>query len=449
MTENADSGLPVGEGPPPDIVDESEALDSDADDESEDPKWDPIDESELDDDDFGSEFDIDGIEGDQFGGDEPQLGVDPPRVAEVQPKVPEFQMGAALDSDKDAMAVAARTSLDMEGFETGAGFDLGDEPDQTTDGVEVEAMEVRSTAFEEVDHNEPEWSSSSESGGDDSSPTESGSAIDVAGDGPDSPVDRVERPPEPGTMSPARTVAKTGQLSATELERLRRRKDMSRRLRTAFVGVVLIGAAGFSMAYLGVVNISGVTPPNRVRLTVPAPIVLPGPLPESSVMSHVLYIDSWREAETPQAWASAIQERMPELLGFVTPLLIEGDQRYALLVGPAYSVAEATGLRDPLGKALELLNPDPEGWAVQESPYSFYFGEYETLQEADERVQELAGFAIPAFVLQVTYPAGTGALRVYGGAFSDEGQAGGMGRLLNQQGLSDIPLTERRGRLPA
>jgi hypothetical protein len=41
-----------------------------------------------------------------------------------------------------------------------------------------------------------------------------------------------------------------------------------------------------------------------------------------------------------------------------------------------------------------------------------------------------------------------GATRVYGGAYSDEDQARGMGRLLDGNNLGDVPFTERRGRLP-
>ena len=63
-------------------------------------------------------------------------------------------------------------------------------------------------------------------------------------------------------------------------------------------------------------------------------------------------------------------------------------------------------------------------------------------------MEELAGLSIPAYVLQVTYPDGTGAVRVYGSAFSDESQAGAMGRLLRQNDLTDVPLPERRGQLP-
>jgi hypothetical protein len=50
-------------------------------------------------------------------------------------------------------------------------------------------------------------------------------------------------------------------------------------------------------------------------------------------MSHVLFVDSWRDALTPQAWAAALRRRMPDLLPFVTVLTIDGGPRYALMVG--------------------------------------------------------------------------------------------------------------------
>jgi len=206
---------------------------------------------------------------------------------------------------------------------------------------------------------------------------------------------------------------------------------------------------GFAAAYLGFLEIPGVTPPEWSRFAVDAPAALPGLQPKTPVMSHVIFIDTWREAATPRAWADALRERMPELFGLVTPVTIDGDQQFALLVGSAYGAAEADALKaPPLAVAFELLNPDPRSWAVQEAPYSFFFGEHETLEEADGRVQALADLSIPAFALRVTYPGEAGALRVYGGAYSDEDQARSMGRLLNASNLGDAPFTELRGRLP-
>ena len=212
--------------------------------------------------------------------------------------------------------------------------------------------------------------------------------------------------------------------------------------------VLLLVGGGLALGYFGIVQIPGITPPERSRFEVAAPVALPGPQPETPVMSHVVFVDAWREAETPLAWAAALGERMPDLLGFVTALSIDGDRRYALVVGPAYSEVEANNLKGPLETALVLIVTDPESWTVQEAPYSFFLGEYEGLGPANVHVQELADLAVPAFVLQVTYSAGATAFRVYGGAFSDEFEAAEMGQLLTEHGLDDVPLTERRGRLP-
>ncbi len=218
-------------------------------------------------------------------------------------------------------------------------------------------------------------------------------------------------------------------------------------MRVASAVLLLVGV-GLAMGYLGLVQIPGITPPDRSRFEVAAPVVLPGPQPETPVMSHVVLVDSWREAGTPLAWASALRERMPDLLGFVTPLSIDGERRYALVVGPAYSEVEANDLKGPLETALALIVTDPESWTVQAAPYSFFLGEYEGLGPANVHVQELADLSVPAFVLQVSYSTAATAFRVYGGAFSDEFEAAEMGQLLTEHGLDDVPLTERRGRLP-
>ena len=165
-------------------------------------------------------------------------------------------------------------------------------------------------------------------------------------------------------------------------------------------------------------------------------------------MSHVVVVDMWREAETPLAWADALREGAPDLLGFVTALSVDGERQYALMVGPAYSAEEANDLKGPLEEAFALLNPDPASWTVTEAPYSFFFGEYEESGVADARVGQLADGSVPAFALQVDYPDGARAFRVYGGAFSDELEAGGMGQLLSEQELGGTLLTERRGLLP-
>ena len=79
--------------------------------------------------------------------------------------IPHIEKGATLGGDDDAIAEAAKTSLDMEGFETGAGFDLEDSPDEGDRDLEIEMMEVRSSAFDEVDFLQADTPDSAEPGG--------------------------------------------------------------------------------------------------------------------------------------------------------------------------------------------------------------------------------------------------------------------------------------------
>jgi hypothetical protein len=60
--------------------------------------------------------------------------------------------------------------------------------------------------------------------------------------------------------------------------------------------------------------------------------------------------------------------------GTGSPLSIDGDSSTYLLVGPAYEAVEADELRAPLAVPFDLLNLDPRSWAVQEAPYSLFFG---------------------------------------------------------------------------
>ena len=367
--------------------------------------------------------------------------------------------GAAIDGDADALAAAADTSIDMDGFETGAGFDLDDLPDEPSVDLGVQALEVRSSTFDEVDLAEAETASSAEVVG--ANPVvdevpDRAIVVDWAVDPPpitgqadvQAPETAHAGPPEVPTDTSGDPVPETRLLGLEELNRRRKRRARARHLLAAASTVLILGGGGFAMVYLGVVEVRGITRLDRSGFPVRPPIALPGPQPTTPVMSHVLFVDAWREAEMPLAWAAALRERMPDLLGFVTPLSIDRERQYGLVVGPAYSEVEANDLKGPLETALVLLNPDPQSWTVRWAPYSFFFGEYDGSGPANARVQELADLSIPVFVLQVTYSAGATRLRVYGGAFSDEFQAGEMGGLLSEHNLEDIPLTERRGRLP-
>ena len=372
---------------------------------------------------------------------------DPPGGESIRPKSDESE---EADGPMDAVA---DTSPPMEGFQTGASLDLEgspseESPDSDPD-LELGVLVTRPNTFEELDL----ASDSSESVEDvDARGWDAGAQAGDAQDGAPDPTflggeARSEPALEPRSTieEPVRTAQRSG---LQELRRRKNRRLVGRLLMTAAATVLIVGTVGLVAAYFGVVDVDGITRLDRSRFVVAPPVALPGPQPETPVMSYALLVDTWRGAETPLAWAAALRERMPDLLPFVTALSIDGELQYALMVGPAYGAREANALKVPLVTAFARLNPDPASWIVAEAPYAFFFGEYGTLAEANGRVRDLVGRAVPAYVLQVRYPNGASALRVYGGAFTDGGQASAMGRLLIENGLTEIPLTERRGRLP-
>jgi hypothetical protein len=163
-------------------------------------------------------------------------------------------------------------------------------------------------------------------------------------------------------------------------------------------------------------------------------------------MSHALLLDLSFDIESPLSTANALRGRLPNLLFFVTPLDVNGRLQFALHAGPAYSVAEATALKDPIAVSMDRENPDD--WLVRDAPYAFYFGEYASAVNAQGRIQALARASIPAYSLQVVLADGTTRERVYGGAFRDELEAEEMGRMINDADIGELVLTSRRGIVP-
>ena len=369
----------------------------------------------------------------------------------------DVHIGAGIDEDKEEIATAAATADRVDGFETGAGFEPQDVPGEDGESRPDEALAIESTAIEEGD-----------------TPTAEASAADVTGvAAPEYPSDLEldtsamdSASGDPGSDTVTATLDESGTPALEvapeevavepdaprrfsgleELQRRRSRKATLRHIMIALVTIMVVGGGGYAVAYNGIVNIPGITPPERVRSLVPPPVELPGPVPETPVMSHVLFVDSWRDRATPITTAEALRGRLPQLLFFVTPIVSGGSRQYALFVGPAYGPVEANALKAPLAEVLDRL--DPNDWLVQSTLYSFFFGEYGTVDEANARVEELAVSSVPTYVLEVSYAAAPIAFRVYGGAFSDEFQAAEMGRVMEENDVPAFPLTERRGRLP-
>ncbi len=398
-----------------------------------------------------------------------------------------------VEMDEEAVAAAAEAArLDMAGFETGSGFDLEDAPDDqgmdlAADAVALggeseeemegaddfgfgdEGLEVEASAVAEEEEQAAEEDLAGAAGdvplgGDDAADLEAGPpelsddvpivdaadgsiAVDAAAEVMEVAADT---PPAEDTVPDIEVVADEGpparMSGLEELERRRKRGARLRQLMVAGTTALIVGGGGLGVAYFGLVNIPGITPPDRVRSAVPAPVELPGPTPVTPVITHVLAVEAWRNMETALSTVEALRARLPEFLFFVTVTEVDGGVQYALLAGPAFSAVEADDLKEPLAEVLDRL--DPTTWTVQEARYSFFFGEYAEDADAAGRVESLAALSIPTHILEVSYPDETTAMRVYGGAFVDEFQAAAMGRLLRSNDLGGVRLTERRGRLP-
>jgi hypothetical protein len=357
---------------------------------------------------------------------EPEPELEPEATAEAhEPEeagIPRFEVEDSMLVDEGDMDAVADSSTMMEGIETGAGFGMGGPPG-----------EAPAPAVEEV---------TAES----DAPIE---AKDLA-----APAEEVEAPVREAAAAAVPADTASGELRVHEaprlsglekLERQQKRRDRTRKVALAIVTFVVLGGGGYGLAYSGLVQVPGITPPERLGSGVLPPVELPGPQPTTPELSHSLLMDTYRELETPVAVIDALSERLPDVVFFISPVM-EGERQLFALYAAAFSAPEADALRDPISEVRDRL--DPSGWRVVPTPYAFFLGEFGTVDEADGRVASLMDQGIPTYVLQVDYSDDSVGYRVYAGAHVDELQAGPMGLMLRSGGITDAPLTSRRGKLP-
>ena len=212
-----------------------------------------------------------------------------------------------------------------------------------------------------------------------------------------------------------------------------------------FLGVV--GAvAGTAFGYL---NVPGLTFLQDSFGEVPEPpLVLAGPQPNEEVLRFSLVIFTYDRGEVDDAtdMMDALQSRLPGLLFALVLGEDEGEPIYTLLVGPALDRIEAEDLRGPLAEV--LTREDPSSWSVRETPRAFYLGERETLAEAQDYMAALTIEGIHSYILHVTYPDGSEGYEILSGAFEGVEDARPLQLSLRGGGFRDVPLIERRGRLP-
>jgi hypothetical protein len=207
------------------------------------------------------------------------------------------------------------------------------------------------------------------------------------------------------------------------------------------VAVVGVGGAGF----FGMVSIPGIPTLEGLRGGTGQPVTI-GPQPTEEVLGYSLMMDRYYIMTGASEFVNALGERLPELLFIIVPMEDEGSPYFLLMAGPATTIAAANALKGPIGDVLTRENPAT--WLVQETPLAYHVGETQTLEAAESRVTSLIGRGVPAYILQVTYSDGTEAFRLYAGAYASAEDAEILQGILEDNGMGDAPLIERRGRQP-
>ena len=288
-------------------------------------------ESTVEDSESPDAFSVSGLEGEQYQEEET-----PVTAASEAP--PELYAPQEVDTPPE---VPEEVGEPLEGFDAGAGIDVGGGLDDLEGLSDVESPQ------------EPEFAGTVASDGIDFAtndllivdpvqpvdsatndllivdPVESVESVTGSAPGLGTPIALsdalsdlvVEEPPEEAEIAEAAPERRRKYRGLARLDRRRKRQVFIRQFMTAMATILIVGGGGVGVAYYGLVNIPGITPPERVRSYVPPPVALPGEVPRTPIMSHVLFVDAWRTIETPISTAEALRARLPDLLFFVTPLV--------------------------------------------------------------------------------------------------------------------------------
>ena len=386
-------------------------------------------------------FSLSGLKGAQYDSeDSSEVGLDPGQAPPSQPD--EVEVGVPLDLEPTTLVDDGGESADVESTGLGAAAGLGEPAPASGAPAELDIEDSPAGVGVEASPTAFGVGASSADSGVEATPAAFGvEASLVEFSVAASPTE------ERGEAGEAEGKARARYKGLARLRWQKRREVLIRLVLITLATSVLGGGGFYAIAYSGLINIPGLTPDARIRTYVPPPEALPGPTPQTAIMTHVLFIDSWSEIGDAWAIRDALRGRLPNLLFFVTPLDVDGRSQFVLYAGPAYGAVEATALREPVAVAM-TDRENPDDWEVRDRQYAFYFGEYGTTVNAQGRVEALARASIPAYSLQVAYADGSSRVRVYGGAFRDEVEAEEMGRMINAADIGALVLTPRRGTLP-
>lgn len=221
------------------------------------------------------------------------------------------------------------------------------------------------------------------------------------------------------------------------------------RVAVAMALVVLVAVGTVAAAALGYLNVPALTFFQDIFGRLPKPaLVNEGPQATGPVLHYSLRLFDYREEQLQGAKEilEILRSRLPGHLFHLAYQEGVGGRRLVVLAGIGADREEVEGLRASI--AAVLPREDPAAWRVLETPRGFFLGKYSSLEEAWAYLRSVEARGIPAYILSHTFDDGTSGYGVWVGAYAGVEDALLMQRVLRRAGFPDVPLLERRGRVP-
>jgi hypothetical protein len=196
--------------------------------------------------------------------------------------------------------------------------------------------------------------------------------------------------------------------------------------------LVLISAVAmvwhyFGRAYFGTTNV-----PVAVE---PPPASEDDPRPAGDRLPYSVAIEAHQDLPTAAARADALDAAEAAIGFYIAPVLVDSVLNYRVMAGPVSDSATAVAILDTLlAKGHKMGSSE---YDVRNTPLTFLLDEFETREQAAERMRELRRLDIPSYVVEVPYTSGPPRFRLYSGAYAGPAEADVMRQFLQNVGLAD------------
>jgi hypothetical protein len=223
--------------------------------------------------------------------------------------------------------------------------------------------------------------------------------------------------------------------------------------RTLLLILLLVVVALLVAAFMGVLEIPGITPAQAGAVVEAAPEPPPGGgTSEEGAAAEVqvvaphhrwnVMLGSYADAASAAEVATRLSTSHPDLSVIVAPVEVEGREYHRILAGPVSDSAAAEVLRP-------LVGGEAGEGVVRPAPLAFLVGESRERSAAERRREVLAELDVPAHILALARSDGSTLFRVYVGAYADAREAAFMEARLRDRNVENAPLVDRLGTPPA